>query len=177
MAKKEDDQNEEEEEEDEDENEKEAEDEEDEEKQEEEEENEEDSEDSEEEIEVPDKFEDLIEQIESLTVAELAELVDILEEKFGVTPAAAAPQGSGQANAGEGEEGSEQSSFDVVLEEIGDAKIKVIKAIREITGKGLKESKDLVDSAPEPIQESVSEDKANEIKEQVEEAGGTVKIQ
>lgn len=138
-----------------------------------------DEEDKDEEVEVPEKFEDLVEEIESLSVAELSELVDILEDKFGVSPMAA-PAGGAAQGGGSGDEGGEddeQSSFDVVLKEIGDAKIKVIKAVREVTDKGLKEAKSLVDSAPEPIEESLSKDKAEDIKEELEEAGAVVELQ
>lgn len=126
------------------------------------------------EVEVPDKFKDLVETIENLSVAELAELVSILEDKFGVAAVAAAPA---QAGAGDGGEEEEKTAFDVVLKEAGQSKIKVIKAVREITGKGLKESKDLVDSAPETIQASASKDKAEEIKKQLEEAGAAVELE
>ena len=120
--------------------------------------------------------EEIIEAIEDMSVLELSELVEELEEKFGVSaaaPVAAAP-GAGAAGGGEAEE--EQSEFDVFLAEIGDKKINVIKAVREITGMGLKDSKAVVDEAPQNVQEGVSKEEAEEMKEQLEEAGATVEL-
>ena len=120
--------------------------------------------------------EDLIEFISSMSVLELSELVKELEEKFGVSaaaPVAVAAAPAGQAPQAEAEEKTE---FDVILSQIGDKKIQVIKAIRAITGLGLKEAKALVDEAPKPVQEGASKEEAEDIKKQLEEAGATVEI-
>lgn len=119
--------------------------------------------------------EEIIEAIEDMSVLELAELVEELEEKFGVSAAApvAAAGGGGEAGGGEAEE---QTEFDVHLEEIGGKKIKVIKAVRELTGLGLKEAKSVVDDAPQNIKEGLSEEEAEEMKEALEEAGATVTL-
>lgn len=118
--------------------------------------------------------EQIIEAIESMTVLELSELVKALEEKFGVSAAApvavAAAPAAGEAAA------EEKSEFDVVLEGFGDNKIAVIKAVREISGLGLKEAKELVESAPAPVQEGVAKDKAEEMKSKLEEAGAAVTL-
>ena len=116
----------------------------------------------------------IIEAIESMTVLELSELVKALEEKFGVS--AAAPVAVAAAPAAGGEAAAEKSEFDVVLEGFGDNKIAVIKAVREITGLGLKEAKEVVESAPAPVQEGVAKDKAEEIKAKLEEAGAAVTL-
>lgn len=120
------------------------------------------------------KFKDIIEKIESMSALELSELVKTLEEKFGVSAAAmaAAPAGGGE---GVGDE--EKSSFNVILKAAGDQKINVIKAIKEITGVGLKEAKDLVEGAPKPVKESVKKEDAEEMKKKLEEAGATVELQ
>jgi len=121
--------------------------------------------------------EDVIEFISNMTVLELSELVKELEDKFGVS--AAAPVAVAAAGAAAGEEGTpaeEQTEFDVVLVEFGDQKIKVIKEVRAVTSLGLKEAKDLVESAPKPIKEGVSKDEAEKIKEQVESVGAKVEI-
>jgi large subunit ribosomal protein L7/L12 len=112
-----------------------------------------------------------------MTVLELSELVKVLEEKFGVSAAApmmamASAQGGGEA----GEEAEAKSEFDVELVAPGDSKINVIKAVREITGKGLKESKDLVDAAPKVIKEKAPKAEAEEIKKKLEDAGATVNL-
>ncbi len=116
----------------------------------------------------------IIEAIEQMNVLELAELVKELEEKFGVS--AAAPVAVAAAPAAGGEAAAEKSEFDVVLEGFGDNKIAVIKAVREITGLGLKEAKEVVESAPAPVQEGVAKDKAEEIKAKLEEAGAAVTL-
>ncbi len=131
------------------------------------------------EVEVPEKFKALVEQIEKMSVLELSELVKVLEEKFGVSAAtpmmvAAGPVAGGGAEAGEA--ASEKTEFDVELAASGDAKINVIKIVREITGKGLKEAKDLVDAAPKVIKEKVAKAEAEEIKKKLEEAGATVNL-
>ena len=116
----------------------------------------------------------MIEEVKTLTVLELAELVHALEEEFGVS--AAAPVAVAAAPAAGGEAAAEKSEFDVVLEGFGDNKIAVIKAVREITGLGLKEAKEVVESAPAPVQEGVAKDKAEEIKAKLEEAGAAVTL-
>lgn len=129
-------------------------------------------------VEVPEKFKPLVEQVEKMSVLELSELVKVLEEKFGVS--AAAPMmamASAQGGGGEaGEEAEAKSEFDVELVAPGDSKINVIKAVREITGKGLKESKDLVDAAPKVIKEKAPKAEADEIKKKLEDAGATVNL-
>lgn len=120
--------------------------------------------------------EEFIQQIDTMSVLELNDLVKALEDHYGVSAAAAAvaaaPVGGGAA----GEEAEEQTEFDVVLTEVGAKKINVIKAVREVTSLGLKEAKDLVESAPTPIKESVPKEEAAEIKAKFEEAGATVEI-
>ena len=129
------------------------------------------------EVEVPKKFKDLVGQIEELSVLELSELVKVLEEKFGVSAAApammaAVPQGGavGESKA------EEKSDFDVELVAAGDAKIAIIKIVREVSGKGLKEAKDIVDAAPTVIKEKVPKTEAEELKKQLEDAGATVNL-
>jgi len=123
---------------------------------------------------IPEKFQKLVEAIEKLNVAELAELVKILEEKFGVsampTMVAAAPA------AGAAAPPEEKTTFDVVLKEGGQAKIQVIKVVREITSLGLKEAKDLVDAAPKTVKQGIKKEEAEEMKKKLEEAGATVEI-
>ena len=117
-------------------------------------------------------IEELIEKIDKLTVAELAELVKAIEEEFGVSAvAAAAPAAGGAAAAAE-----EKSSFDVVLADAGANKIQVIKVVRDATGLGLKEAKDLVDGAPKTVKEGASKEEAEELKAKFEEAGATVEL-
>lgn len=123
------------------------------------------------------KYHDIIEKIEKMSVLELSELVKALEEKFGVSAealaVAAAPAAAGGGEAGPVEE---KTTFSVVLTAAGDQKIQVIKAVREITGLGLAESKALVDSAPKPVKEGVSKADAEEIKKKFEAVGATVEI-
>lgn len=123
------------------------------------------------------KIEKLIEEVKNLTVLELSELVKALEEEFGVSAAApmamAAMPAAGAAPEAEEEEKTE---FDVVLANIGQEKIKVIKVVREITGLGLKEAKDLVDNAPKPVKEGISKEDAEGIKAKLEEVGAGVEI-
>ena len=115
----------------------------------------------------------LLEEIDSLTVIELSELVKGIEEKYGVSAAAvAAPVAGGAAGAAE----EEKSSFNVVLKEAGANKIPVIKVVRDATGLGLKEAKDLVDGAPKTVKEGVSKEEAEELKAKFEEAGATVEL-
>ena len=127
------------------------------------------------EVEVPEKFKSLVEQIEKMSVLELSELVKILEEKFGVSAAAPMMVAAGPA-AGTGEAAEEKSEFDIELAAAGDSKINVIKAVREITGQGLKDAKDLVDAAPKVVKEKVAKAEAEEIKKKLEEAGATVNL-
>jgi len=121
--------------------------------------------------------EQLIETIKNMKVLELVELKNALEEEFGVTAAApmamaaAAPAAGGDAAAEE-----EKDSFDVILKDGGSSKIQVIKVVRQITGLGLKEAKDLVDGAPKPVKEAVTKEEAEEIKKKIEEVGGAVEL-
>ena len=119
------------------------------------------------------KIEKLIEEIDSLTVVELNDLVKAIEEKYGVSAvAAAAPAAAGAA----GEAAAEKSSYDVVLTEAGDQKIKVIKVVRDATGLGLKEAKELVDGAPKTVKEGVSKDEAEDLKAKFTEVGAVVEL-
>ena len=121
--------------------------------------------------------EDVLEAISQMSVMDLVELISEMEEKFGVTAAApaamaAAPAAGDSADAA----GEEQTEFEVVLTAAGDNKIAVIKAVRSITGLGLKDAKDLVEGAPKPLKDSVSKDEAEEMKKQLEEAGASVEL-
>ncbi len=121
--------------------------------------------------------EEIMQAIESMTVLELSELVKAMEEKFGVSaaaPVAVAAAGAAPAAGGAAEE--EKTEFDVVLKEVGAEKIKVIKAVREATGLGLKEAKALVDGAPAPVKEKVSKADAEALKAKLEEVGATVEL-
>jgi len=120
------------------------------------------------------KVQEVIDIVKGLTVLELSELVKALEEEFGVTAAAPVAVAAAPAAAAEPEE--EQTEFDVILTSSGEKKVNVIKVVRELTSLGLKEAKDLVDSAPKPIKEKVSKQEAAEIKAKIEEAGGTAEI-
>ena len=119
--------------------------------------------------------EEMIEEIKKMTVVELSDLVKAIEEEFGVSAVAAAAPVAGGAAAGEAAE--EKSSFNVVLKEAGDQKIKVIKVVRDATGLGLKEAKDLVDGAPKTIKENVSKEEAEDLKAKFTEVGATVELQ
>lgn len=123
------------------------------------------------------KVNEVLEIVKEMSVIELSELVKTFEEEFGVSAAAPvmAVAGAGAA-AGEAAGAEEKSEYDAVLAEIGDKKIQVIKAVRELTGLGLKEAKDLVDGAPNPVKEGVSKEEADEIKAKLEEVGATVEI-
>ncbi len=129
-------------------------------------------------VEVPEKFKSIVEEIEKMSVLDLAELVKILEDKFGVSAAAPAMMvTAGAPGAGvEGEQAEEKDSFDIEITEAGGNKIAVIKAVRAITEMGLKDAKDLVDSAPKIIKEGVKKEEAEEIKKQLEEAGAKVTL-
>ena len=116
----------------------------------------------------------LIEEVKTLTVLELSELVHALEEEFGVS--AAAPVAVAAAAAPAAEAAAEKTEFDVVLASFGDEKIKVIKAVREITGLGLADAKAVVEAAPKAIKEGVSKDEAEELKKQLEEVGAKVEL-
>ena len=119
--------------------------------------------------------EEFIEEIKKMTVVELADLVKAIEEEFGVSAvAAAAPAAGGAAGAAAAEE---KSSFNVVLKEAGDQKIKVIKVVRDATGLGLKEAKDLVDGAPKTVKENVAKEEAEDLKAKFEEVGAVVELQ
>lgn len=127
------------------------------------------------EVEVPAKFKSLVEEIEKMTVLDLAELVKILEDKFGVSASAPAMMMAGVPGAA-AEEVEEKDSFDIELSEAGGNKIAVIKAVRVITDMGLKDAKDLVDGAPKVIKEGVKKEEAEAIKKQLEEAGAKVTL-
>lgn len=116
----------------------------------------------------------VVEYLEGLTLLEAADLVKVLEEKFGVS--AAAPVAVAAPAAGAGEAAEEQTEFTVVLEAHGDKKINVIKEVRGLTGLGLKEAKDLVEGAPKNLKEGVSKEEANKIKEALEKAGAKVSV-
>jgi len=124
-------------------------------------------------VEIPKKFKDLVKQIEELSVLELAELVKVLEEKFGVSamPMAAAP-----AAVSEKDDKEEKSIFDIELKSAGDQKISVIKVVKEITGQGLREAKEMVDSVPKVIKQGVKKEEAEELKKKLEEAGATIEL-
>jgi large subunit ribosomal protein L7/L12 len=126
-------------------------------------------------VEVPAKFEKLVGEIEQMSVLDLAELVKILEDKFGVSASAPAMMVGGAAPAG-GEAEPEKDEFDVEITEAGANKISVIKAVRAITEMGLKEAKDLVDAAPKVLKEAVKKEEAEELKKQLEEAGAKVTL-
>lgn len=134
-----------------------------------------------EEVDVPEKFQDIVQKIEQLSVLDLSELVKVLEKKFGVS---AQPQivsgGPVQPGSSAGTEGeSEKSEYDILLKEVGEKKIEVIKVVRDITNKGLKEAKDIVDAVkdgPQEIKKSVPKEEAEEIKKKLEEAGATVEL-
>jgi large subunit ribosomal protein L7/L12 len=125
-------------------------------------------------VEVPAKFKSLVEEIEKLSVLDLAELVKVLEEKFGVS--AAAPVAVAALAAAPAEAAEEKTTFDVELTASGDNKIGVIKAVREVTDLGLKDAKDLVDGAPKMIKEGVAKADAEKMKKKIEEAGGKVTL-
>lgn len=120
------------------------------------------------------KIEKLIEEIDALTVVELNDLVKAIEEKYGVSAVAAAAPAAGGAAAGAATE--EKTSFDVVLAEAGDQKIKVIKVVRDATGLGLKEAKELVDGAPKTVKEGASKEEAEDLKAKFAEVGAVVEL-
>src|SRR5213080_4957241 len=118
----------------------------------------------------------IFDELGKMSVLELVELKDKIEEEWGVTAAAPVAVAAPGAAAGDGAAAEEKTSFDVVLTEAGGQKIQVIKVVRAVTGLGLKEAKDLVDSAPKPVKEGVPQDEADSIKAQLEEAGATVEV-
>lgn len=125
-------------------------------------------------MEVPTKFKDIVEKIETMSVLDLSELVKVLEEKLGVS--AAMPMSVAAAPAAGGAPAEEKTSFNVELAAAGEQKINVIKVLREVTGLGLKEAKDLADSAPKVVKEGVSKEEAEELKKKLEAAGATVAL-
>lgn len=124
-------------------------------------------------VEVPEKFKKFVDEIENMTVLELHELVKVLEAKFGVSAQAVAVAAPG---AGAGEAAEAQDSFTIELSDAGAQKIAVIKVVKEVLGLGLKEAKDLVESAPAALKEGVKKEEAEEIKKKIEEAGGKVTL-
>ncbi len=119
----------------------------------------------------------LAEELVNLTVKEVNELAAILKDEYGIEPAAAAVAvAAAPAAAGEGAAAAEKSSFDVILKNAGQAKLQVVKVVKEITGLGLKEAKDMVDAAPKAVKEGVSKEEAESIKAQLEEAGAEVEV-
>jgi large subunit ribosomal protein L7/L12 len=126
---------------------------------------------------VPAKFEKLVDQVDKLSVLELSELVKVLEDHYGVSAAAPAAVAAAPAGGDAGEAAEEKSAYTVVLAAAGDQKINVIKAVRELTGLGLAESKAIVDGAPKPIKEGVPKAEADEAKAALEAAGATAELQ
>lgn len=116
------------------------------------------------------------EQLVNLTVKEVNELAKILKDEYGIEPAAAAVAVAAAGGGGGGEAAAEKSTFDVILKAPGGAKLNIVKLVKEMTGLGLKEAKDLVDGAPKPVKEGVSKEEANAIKSQLEEAGAEVEV-
>jgi len=119
---------------------------------------------------------DILEAISEMSVMDVVDLVSAMEEKFGVSAAAAVAAAPAAAGGGETAAAEEQTEFDVVLAAVGDKKVNVIKAVRAVTGLGLKEAKALVDEAPGTVKEGASKDEAEDIKKQLEEAGASVEL-
>ena len=119
---------------------------------------------------------EIAEQLVNLTVKEVSELADLLKEEYGIEPAAAAAVAVAAPAGGEGAAAEEKTSFDVVLKSPGGAKLQIVKLVKELTGLGLKEAKEIVDSAPKPIKEGLAKDEAEGIKKQLEEAGAEVEL-
>ncbi|MEA3453189.1 MAG: 50S ribosomal protein L7/L12 [Patescibacteria group bacterium] len=133
----------------------------------------------EEEVEVPEKFQKIVKEIEEMKVIDLAELVKILEKKFGVSAAAPVAVVGAPAAGGESAGEEEKSEYNVILKAVGDKKIEVIKAVRDATAKGLKEAKDMVDAAasePQTVREQVKKEEAEELKKKFEAAGATIEL-
>jgi large subunit ribosomal protein L7/L12 len=120
--------------------------------------------------------EDILETISNMSVMDVVDLISAMEEKFGVSAAAPVAVAAGPAAGGEAAVAEEQTEFDLILTSFGTSKVPVIKAVREITGLGLKEAKDLVESAPAAIKEGIEQGEANELKEKLEGVGATVEI-
>lgn len=118
----------------------------------------------------------LAEELVNLTVKDVNELADILKEEYGIEPAAAAVAVAGPAGGGEAEGAEEQTEFDVILTAPGGSKLGVVKLVKELTGLGLKEAKELVDGAPKAVKEGVAKDEAEALKKQLEEAGAEVEL-
>lgn len=116
------------------------------------------------------------EQLVNLTVKEVSELATILKDEYGIEPAAAAAPVMVAAAGGAGEEAAEKTEFNVILKSAGAAKLAVVKLVKELTGLGLKEAKDLVDGAPKPVKEGIAKDEAEGLKKQLEEAGAEVEL-
>ena len=129
------------------------------------------------EVDLSDNAKKVLEQVESMTVLELSNLVKALEDKFGVVAAAPVVAGGVAPSAGDGDAaGSDAATVDVILKGCGDKKIQVLKAVRELTGLGLKEAKELVDAVPKPVKEGVEKEEADKIKKALEEQGAEVEI-
>jgi len=120
--------------------------------------------------------EDILNAIAEMSVMEVVELIEAMEEKFGVTAAAAVAAAPAAAGGDAGAAAEEQTEFDVILTSAGDKKVNVIKVVRAVTGLGLKEAKGLVDGAPSPIKEGASKEEAEDVKKQLEEAGGAAEL-
>ncbi len=118
----------------------------------------------------------LAEELVNLTVKEVNELATILKDQYGIEPAAAAVAVAGPVAGGAAEAAAEKTSFDVILKSAGAAKLQVVKAVKELTGLGLKEAKELVDGAPKPVKEGVSKEEAESLKAHLEEAGAEVEV-
>lgn len=125
---------------------------------------------------VPEKFEKIVDEIKNLSVIELSELVKVLEEVLGVSAATPVAVGVAAPVAGDAPAAEEKSTFDVIIEDAGSSKIQVIKVVKEATGLGLKEAKDVVDGAPKAVKEGVSKADADELKTKLQEAGATVVV-
>jgi large subunit ribosomal protein L7/L12 len=120
--------------------------------------------------------EDILETISNMSVMDVVELIEAMEEKFGVSAAAPVAVAAGPAAGGDAAAAEEKTEFDVVLASFGSQKVPVIKVVREITGLGLKEAKDLVEGAPSAVKEGVAKDEAEEIQKKLEEAGASVEV-
>ncbi len=118
----------------------------------------------------------LAEELVNLTVKDVKELADILKEEYGIEPAAAAAVVAAPAAAGAAAEAAEQTEFDVIIKSAGASKLAVVKLVKELTGLGLKESKEIVDKAPATLKEKVSKEEANQLKTQLEEAGAEIEL-
>jgi large subunit ribosomal protein L7/L12 len=127
-------------------------------------------------MEIPEKFADIVSKIEKMNVLDLSELVKVLEEKFGVSAAMPVMMAGGGAGAGEAVAAVEKTSWNVELKTTGEQKIAVIKVLREATGLGLKEAKDIADAAPKMVKEGLKKEEAEELKKKLEDAGATVEL-